>query len=157
MDKKKFFLFFYLLFFISYLYSLSLTEERFLIINYSRNTLIISHEYLCNDDEIFWVQKLNNIDVRLTNWLRVEEVVLEPSSGFLGTISYMPIADNWNDYRRFFSFIHELPFGVKMREIFKTFSIRTIDGDYIIRDIEDLCIFNIRKVDLSYILEIYDM
>jgi len=127
--KKNYSVVFSFFFFVTYIFSTP-SQERLFIRNNSRNTLIVSYEFFCNDTDFFceyrydysdmhWRQKIYDIDVEITN-------------------------------------LREMSFGVKMRAIFKDFSIRTEDGTYIIKDIEDLCNANIKEED-RYFLEIYDM
>jgi len=166
MIKKTILLFFFFLFFVTYLFSNSLIRERFIIRNNSKETLIISHEFLCEyrydyrgyPNNMHWIQKINDIDVEINNWLRDKEDVIKPRSYYFEVIYYLP--STWktlDDFSYLFSLIQEMPFGEKMRAIFKNFSIRTEDGIYIIKDIEDLCNINVEKLnETTYLLEIYD-
>jgi len=170
MIKKTILLFLFFLFFVTCLFSFTLSQERFVIRNNSKKKLIISYEFLCEyrydyhgyPDTMFWLQKINgNLNVRITNYLGDKEVVLEPRSDYRQVVSYLPHPVNlnsWDEYDKILFSIRELSFGEKIRSIFKTFSIRTEDGIYIIKDIEDLCnniIYN-EEGFYRYLLEIYD-
>ena len=139
------------------LFSLTLSEERFLIVNLSNEDLVINCEYLELPTEIPWVHDNNGINIIINYWIHSGETILMPSRDYYGIISYRPEANTWNDYFYFFDKLSELSLSEKMKSIFKTFSIRTMGGEYIIMEIDDLGSGNIIKIGNAYILEIHNM
>jgi hypothetical protein len=129
---------------------------------------LISFEFFDYPEEP-WYYDICGINVNIT-WVaggikpgrKTVEVMCPRNStpqNSLGVIvRYLPSPMfNWEENFSYFDKLREFSFYEKMKVIFKTFSIRTTDGEYVIRDIDDLWSANIIHRNDNYVLEIHDL
>ena len=153
--KKAFFVFILSSLFNVLLFSFTPRQERFLILNLTSLEFLIDLEYFISPTTADRFQRMGNIDI-IISYFKSTESIIKPGEDYFGVLSYYPFANNWDEFTYYRTKLGELSFGEKMKAIFKTFSMRSSDGRYIIMDIDDLINANIKKLGDSYILEIYD-
>jgi hypothetical protein len=159
--EKKYCLFILFLFIVSVcLFSGALREESFSVFNFTDKELIINFE-IFDYPEKPWFLDMYGINVWIT-WIngglnadeRTAEGIITPGDEQI-IITYLPYYD-WDEMEYYFEKLGEFSLYEKMMLIFRTFSIRTIEGEYIIRDIDDLRNAAVIKYNYSYYLKIYD-
>jgi hypothetical protein len=139
------------------LFSSSPRKENFSIYNYTNKIIIIECEYIVAYKNRLWRQRINNIPVTVDAWA-TGYMRIKPNHAF-PVVGYFPTPENHSEFFDTYYFrikIAEMPFCEKMRAIFKSFSIRTIDGEFIINDLDDLCNAKIEYVGDDYVLKIFE-
>jgi hypothetical protein len=137
---------------------MSVPNESFDVKNFTNTNLIIKFVYNFEYFDSFEdspILTINNIDVIIRYFTIRNEFILAPGKGW-SIIFYTPVSYiNLNMIK-----LYEMSPCEKIKALFKSFTIQTMDGMFIISNIDDLRDEYIRKISSTshprYILEIYE-
>jgi hypothetical protein len=144
------------------LFSISPKKEYFQIRNYSNREIIINLEFVNSNSDISWIQEIEGIDIVVTNHLYNGNNIIKIKS-IAEILSYYPINKNYETQPgliySYYDKLDKIEFMDKIKAIIGSFSVREINGNNIINNIDSLDNCRIKKIvdrNIFYILEIYD-
>jgi hypothetical protein len=130
--------------------------EGFMVTNLSNKELLFNFEYHELLGEVTRIT-INDVDVDIHFTLSTTTWILRPNR-YVDIILYLPVfnlaAEPNINY--FYDRLAEIPFCEKAKAFFKFFSVYTVDGECIIRDIDGLCAASIRQSRTGYNLVFFD-
>jgi len=130
-NKKSILSSIFLLLFSTYVFSIPLKYESFDIENLINSPLIIKFEYNYYQNGEFRMQKIEDIEIAFFTYSESMEEILNPNNS-TNMINYSPISD------MSLNKLNKISPSKKIRALFKSFSVQTIEGRYIIRSLDDI-------------------
>ena len=126
----------------NYTFSIPLKYESFDIENLCNSVIIVKFEYNFYQNGEFYMQKIENIEIVLRFFIEDIEIssfghsesinVLINPNNIINIINYSPFSD------MSLSRLNKISPSKKIKSLFKSFSVQTINGRYLISCLEDI-------------------
>ena len=129
--KKSIFTSIFLILFSTNVFSIPLKYESFDIENLINFPLIIKFEYNYYQNGEFRMQKIEDIEIAFFTYSENMEEIINPNNS-TNMINYSPVSD------MSLNKLNKISPSKKIKTLFKSFSVQTIDGRYIINSLDDI-------------------